>query len=130
MVLGKFPVPGVLPFGLQKGKDLLRLQWMRVGVVWTFLLSSILSLLSPSLWEAARYILKNCLEGMLTPKQTTNQPPDYPLQTYELEQNNASKQKVGHCDKTTLPIFSFYSSEYLCVTDNPCLYSAKNIQWF
>ena len=31
------------------------------------------SLLSPSLWETARYRLKYCLKGPLTPKQPTNQ---------------------------------------------------------
>ena len=30
--------------------------------------------LSPSLWETARYRLKYCLKGPLTPKQRTNQP--------------------------------------------------------
>ena len=35
----------VLQFGLQLDKGLLHLQWVRVGVVWTFLLSSIFSLL-------------------------------------------------------------------------------------
>ena len=46
-----------------------------MGVVWTFLLSSILfSPLSPSLWETARYRLKYCLKGPLSPKQPTNQP--------------------------------------------------------
>ena len=25
--------------------------------------------------------------------------------TYKFEQNNASEQKVGHCDRTTLQIF-------------------------
>ena len=45
------------------------------GVVWTFLLSSILSLfLSLSLWETARYRLKYCLKGPLNPKQPTNLP--------------------------------------------------------
>ena len=42
------------------------------GVVWTFLLSSILSPLSPSFWEMARYRLKYCLKGPLNPKQPTN----------------------------------------------------------
>ena len=42
-------------------------------MVWTFLLSSILSPLSPSLWETARYRLKYCLKGPLNPKQPTNQ---------------------------------------------------------
>ena len=45
-----------------------------MGVVWTFLLSSILSPLSLSLWETARYRLKYCLKGPLNPKQPTNQP--------------------------------------------------------
>ena len=45
---------------------------------------------------------------------------------HELEQNNASKQKVGHCDKTTLQFFfHFYNSEYLCFIDIPCQNSAK-----
>ena len=30
------------------------------------------SFLSPSLWETARYILKYCLKGPLSPKQPTN----------------------------------------------------------
>ena len=33
-----------------------------------------LSFLSPSLWEAARYRLKYCLKGPLSPKQPSNQP--------------------------------------------------------
>ena len=45
-----------------------------MGAVWTFLLSTILSSLSPSLWETARYRLKYCLKGPLKPKQPTNQP--------------------------------------------------------
>ena len=34
------------------------------------------SLLSPSLWETARYRLKYCLKGQLSPKQPTNYAPD------------------------------------------------------
>ena len=30
------------------------------------------SLLSPSLWETARYRLQYCLKGLFNPKQTTN----------------------------------------------------------
>ena len=45
-------------------------RWCWVGVVWTFLLTSILSPLSPSLWETARYRLKYCLRGPLNPKPT------------------------------------------------------------
>ena len=44
-----------------------------VGAVWTFFLSSINSLLSPFLWETARYRLKYCLNGPLNPKQSINQ---------------------------------------------------------
>ena len=33
----------------------------------------LLSSLSPSLWEMARYRLKYCLKGLLNPKQPTNQ---------------------------------------------------------
>ena len=32
------------------------------------------SFLSPSLWETARYRLKDCLKGPLNPEQPTNQP--------------------------------------------------------
>ena len=45
-----------------------------MGVVWTFFsLIFHFSFLSPSLWETARYRLKYCLEGPLSPK-TTNKP--------------------------------------------------------
>ena len=37
------------------------------------------SLLSPSLWETARYRLKYCLKGPLSPKQPSNQPIFWPL---------------------------------------------------
>ena len=48
---------------------------MRVGIVWTFFLSSIIfSLLSLSLWKTARYRLNYCLKGPLSTKQPTNQP--------------------------------------------------------
>ena len=35
------------------------------------------SLLSPSLWETARYRLKYCLKGPLNPKQPPNQPTNH-----------------------------------------------------
>ena len=44
-----------------------------MGVVWTFLLSTIFSPVSPSLSEAARYRPKYCLKGPLNPNnQPTN----------------------------------------------------------
>ena len=43
------------------------------GVFGHFSLIYLLSFLSPSLWETARYRLKYCLKGPLNPKQPTNQ---------------------------------------------------------
>ena len=71
MVLGKLPVPGRPTIWIIVGKGLLRLQSVRVGVVWTFLhvLSSYPFFpLSPSFWGTARYRLKYCLKGPLNPK--------------------------------------------------------------
>ena len=76
MVLGKLPVPGHHTIWITVGQGPTVLALGAGGVVWTFLLSSILSPLSPSLWETARYRLKYCLKGPLNPKQPTNQPTD------------------------------------------------------
>ena len=38
MVLGKLPVPRRPTIWITVGQGLLHLQWVRVGVVWTFLL--------------------------------------------------------------------------------------------
>ena len=75
MVLGKFPVLG-RPTNLDYSRARAYCACSRCGwgVVWTFFLSSIISLLSPSLWETARYRLKYCLKGPLSPKQPTNLP--------------------------------------------------------
>ena len=74
MVLGKLPV-------LRRPTNL-DYSWARafctcsapgvVGGVWIFFLSSVISLLSPSLLETARYRLKYCLKGLLYQKQPTN----------------------------------------------------------
>ena len=74
MVLGKLPVPGRPTIWMIVGQGSIALAVGAGGVVWTFLLSSILSPLSPSLWETTRYRLKYCLKGSLNPKQPTNQP--------------------------------------------------------
>ena len=74
MVLGKLPVPGRPTILITVGQGPIALAVGAVGVVWTFLLSSIPSPLSPSLWETARYRLKYCLKGPLNPQQPTNQP--------------------------------------------------------
>ena len=75
MVLGKLPVPGrpTILITVGQGPAYGACRRCGCGVVWTFLLSSILSPLSPSLLETARYSLKYCLKGLLNPK-ATNQP--------------------------------------------------------
>ena len=78
MVLGKLPVPGRPTILIIVGQGPIALAVGAGGMVWTFLLSSILSLFSPSLWETARYRLKYCLKGPLNPKQPSNQPTNQP----------------------------------------------------
>ena len=83
MVLGKLPVPRRPTILITVGQGPTSLAVCSGGVVWTFLLSSILSPLSPSLWETARYRLKYCLKGPLNPKQPTNHlPSTIKLQSY------------------------------------------------
>ena len=66
MVLGKLPVPGQGPTALAAGAG--------GGCLDIFSLIYPISILSPSLWETARYRLKYCLKGPLNPEQPTNQP--------------------------------------------------------
>ena len=73
MVLGKLPVPG-RPTNLDYSRARAycacsRCGWGLFGQVFSRLLFSVLS---PSLWETARYRLKYCLKGPLSPKQPTN----------------------------------------------------------
>ena len=73
VVLGKLPVPR-RPTNLDCSRARACCTCSRNG--WGCLdifLSSIISSLSPSLWETARYRLKHCLKGPLKPKQSTNQ---------------------------------------------------------
>ena len=76
MVLGKLPVPG-RPTNLDSSMTRAyctcsRCGWWLFGHFFSRL--SFLCLLSPSLWETARYRLKYYLKGPLSPKQPTNQP--------------------------------------------------------
>ena len=74
MVLGKPPVPGCPTILITVGQGPTDLQLVRVGLVWTFVLLSILSFLFlPLFWETARYRLKYCQKGPLNPKPPTNQ---------------------------------------------------------
>ena len=79
MVLGELPVPGRPTVLILVGQVPTALAVGAGGVVWTFFRSSITSFLSPSLWETARYRLKYCLKGPLSPKQPTNQRSNYDL---------------------------------------------------
>ena len=63
MVLGKLPVPVRPTIWITVEQGPTALVVGAGGVIWTFLLSSTLSLLSPSLWETVRYRLKYCLKG-------------------------------------------------------------------
>ena len=74
MMLGKLPVPG-RPANLSLDKS--RARALAVGAgggsLDIFSLVNLFTFLSPSLWETARYRLKYCLKGPLSPKQSTNQ---------------------------------------------------------
>ena len=74
MVLGKLPVPG-RPTNLDYiGQGPIALAvGAGGGCLDIFTLIYHFSFLSPSLWETARYRLKYCLKGPLSPKQPTNQ---------------------------------------------------------
>ena len=74
MVQGKLPVPG-RPTNLDDSRARAYCACSRCGggCLDIFTLNYPFFLLSPSLWEAARYRLKYCLKGPLNPKQPTNQ---------------------------------------------------------
>ena len=74
MVLGKLPVPGRPTILITVGQGPIAFAVGAGGGGLDILVSSILSPLSPSLWETARYRLKYCLKGPLNPTQPTNQP--------------------------------------------------------
>ena len=74
MVLGKLPVPGRPTFWITVGQGPTALAvGAGGGCLDIFSLIYPVSSLSPSLWETARYRLKYCLKGPLSPKQPTNQ---------------------------------------------------------
>ena len=94
MVLGKLPVPGC-PTCLDYSRA--RAYCTAVGAgggcLDTFSLIYHFSFLSPSLWETARYRLKYCLKGPLSPK-TTNQPT--PKQKIIRFANRVDPDEVAH----------------------------------
>ena len=75
MVLGKLPVPGRPTILITVGQGPTALAaGAGGGCLDIFTLIYPISILSPSLWETARYRLKYCLKGPLNPKQPTNGP--------------------------------------------------------
>ena len=74
-MLGKLPVLGVLLIWIIVGQGPIDLGvGAGGGCLDIFFLIYHFSFLSPSLWETARYRVKYCLKGPLSPKQPTNQP--------------------------------------------------------
>ena len=73
MVLSKLPVPGCLTYLDNSRARPIGLAEDGGGGCLDIFLLSIISPLSPSLWEMAQYRLKYCLKGQLNPK-TTNKP--------------------------------------------------------
>ena len=72
-MLGKLPVPGRPKIWIIVGQGLTALAvGAGGGCLDIFTLVYLYSSLSPSRWETARYRLKYCLKGPLSPKQTTN----------------------------------------------------------
>ena len=72
MVLGKLPVSGRPTILITVGQGPTALTVGAGGGCWDiFSLVYHFSFLSPSLWETARYRLKYCLKGPLSPKQPT-----------------------------------------------------------
>ena len=75
MVLGNLPVHGRPTIWIIVGQGLTALAvGASGGCLDIFTLVYLYSFLSPSLWETARYRLKYCLKGPLSPNQSTNQP--------------------------------------------------------
>ena len=72
MVLGKLPVPGRPPnLNYSRVRAYCACSGCGWGLFGHFSLVNHFSFLSPSPWETARYRLKYCLKGPLSPKQPT-----------------------------------------------------------
>ena len=78
MALGKLPVPGRPTIWMTVGQGPIMLAIGAVGLSGRFYSRLFCSPLSPSLSETARYRLKYCLNGPLSPTHRTNQPIIHP----------------------------------------------------
>ena len=99
MVLGKLPVPGRPTVWIIVGQGPTALAGgAGGGCLDIFSLVYHFSFLTPSLWETARYRLKYCLKGPLSPNQPNNQPTCFgfngPLRQY-FSLYRAVSQRVG-----------------------------------
>ena len=100
MVLGKLPVPGRPTIRITVGQGPTALAvGAGGGSLDIFTLIYPFFPLSPSLWETARYGLKYCLKGPLTPK-TTNQPTN---------QEGLGQSSIGELHICTVKINIVYS---------------------
>ena len=81
-----------------------------MGLVWTFVLSSIISLLSPSLWETARYRLKYYLKGPLTqnnqPTKLNNRQPQNEVAIF-IPRSSLSDPGYSNQSTSNLILFQF-----------------------
>ena len=89
-----------------------------MGFVWTFFsLVYHFSFLSPSLWETARYRLKYCLKGPLSPKQPTNQPNlCFGRVHFKFPYNRKfdfTAKSLEHCRYNEVPLYSNYISTFV-----------------
>ena len=96
MVLGKLPVPGRPTIWMIVGQGPIALAvGAGGGCLDIFTLLYLFSSLSPSLWETARYRLKYCFKGPLSPNQPTNQfnlrEKLFQMSLFLLEDNNCAK---------------------------------------
>ena len=74
MVLGKLPVPGRPTYlDYSRARACCACNRCGRGLFGHFFSICHISFLSPSLWETARYRLKYCLKGPLSPKQPASQ---------------------------------------------------------
>ena len=97
-MLGKLPVPGHPANWIIVGQGLIVLAVGAGGICWNiFSLIYHVSFLSPSLWETARYRLKYCLKGPLSPKQPKNQ--NLSLSLFDLFVQSSKRKSTSHDDK-------------------------------
>ena len=95
-VLGKPPMPGRPIILITVGQESAALAvGAGGGCLDIFTLIYPFISLSPSLWETARYRLKYCHKGPLSPKQPTNQPSTAELQWLNHLWNHENMFKTG-----------------------------------